>query len=52
MVDQIITKGLYHFCVQSDHPRITGNTGNTQGASTLSNHAINVNSSNVMNNKI
>ncbi len=35
-VEITIINGLYRFCVPSDEPRMTGNTGRTQGASTLS----------------
>ena len=37
--DPMITRGLYRFWVASDHHIMTGNTGSTQGASTVSIHA-------------
>lgn len=40
-VEIIITRGLYGFCCPSVHHKITGNTGNTHGASTLIIHARN-----------
>jgi len=38
-VESTITNGLYRFCAHKEPPRITGRTGNTQGAKTLSIHA-------------
>lgn len=40
-VDKIITNGLYRWLDHNDHHKITGSTGSTHGASTLSTHAIN-----------
>ena len=40
-VDNTMISGLYRFCVPNDPHSITGSTGSTQGASTLSIHARN-----------
>jgi len=39
-VDRIIVSGLRQLELDREPPRITGNTGNTQGARMLSSHAI------------
>jgi hypothetical protein len=35
-VERTMMIGLYHFCVPSDPPKMTGNTGRAHGANTLS----------------
>lgn len=35
-VEKTITSGLYRFCTPNELPSITGSTGSTQGANTLS----------------
>lgn len=47
-VDRTITSGLYRFCAPRDDQRITGNTGSTHGARTLSIQAKNESISNDM----